>query len=177
MKNMHKITAVMLIAIFCTLVMTGCGSKVSTGMDALEDGDYDEAITAFQEAIDEEEDLDQAYRGLGLAYWEKEDYDNAREALENAVKNSDEELGTTYNMLACIDLKNGDYESALNYIDKAGNCVGNSEELTQELAYNEIICYEHLGEWDKAKEKMTQYQKNYPDDDSVSKDAEFLETR
>lgn len=169
--------ALVLILILCSFALGGCGSKVSDGLSALENEEYDEAITAFTEAVEQEEDLGEAYRGLGLAYWEKGDYDNAYEALKNAVKNSDEELGSTYNLLSCIDLQNENYKSALTYIEKAGNCIGNSDELTQELAHNEIICYEYLGKWDVAKEKMEKYQNKYPDDDSLAKDAEFLSTR
>ena len=177
MKRIRNLIVLGLLGILCAAVLTGCGSKVNDGLEALENEKYDEAIADFQDAVDDEEDLGEAYRGLGIAYWEKQDYENAYEALKNAVKTSEEELGSTYNMLACIDLQNGNYESALAYIEKAGNCIGNSDELTQELAYNEIICYEHLGRWDEAKEKAAAYTDKYPDDDSISKDAAFLETR
>lgn len=177
MKKIRKWIALAVMLTFCAFALSGCGTKVADGLDALENEKYDDAITAFLAAIDEEEDLGEAYRGLGLAYWEKQDYDNAYEALKNAVKNSDEELGSTYNLLASIDLQNGNYESALTYIEKAGNCIGNSDELTQELAHNEIVCFEQLGKWDEAKEKMEKYQRKYPDDDSLAKDAEFLATR
>ena len=177
MKKMQKWIVQAAVLVLCVFALSGCGSNVADGLDALENEKYDDAITAFTAAVDTEEDPGEAYRGLGLAYWEKGDYENAREALKNAVKNSDEELGSTYNLLAGIDLQNGDYESALTYIEKAGNCIGNSDELMQELAHNEIICYEHLGQWDKAKEKMEKYRSKYPDDDSLAKDAEFLSTR
>lgn len=176
-NKLQKWIALAAILVLCVFCLAGCGSRVSDGLSALEKEEYDEAITAFSEAIEEEEDLGEAYRGLGLAYWEKEDYDNAYDALKNAVKNSDEELGSTYNLLSCIDLMNENYESALTYIEKAGNCIGNSDELTQQLAHNEIVCYENLGKWDIAKEKMEKYQSKYPDDDSLDKDAAFLATR
>ncbi len=176
-KRIQRVCALTAMLVLCGLVLGGCGSRLADGLDALENENYDEAVAAFSEAIDAKEDLGEAYRGLGLACWELGDYENAYEALKNAVKNSDEELGSTYNLLASIDLQNGDYESALTYIEKAGNCIGNSDELTQELAHNEIVCYEQLGKWDEAKAKMEKYQSRYPDDDSLAKDAEFLATR
>lgn len=176
-RKIQKLISITLIFVLCVVTLCGCGSKVSDGLEALEKENYDEAIAAFQEAIENQEDLGEAYRGLGIAYWEKQDLDNAYDALKNALKNSEEQLGSTYNILASIDLQKENYETALNYIEKAGNCIGNSDELTQELAHNEIVCYEHMGKWDKAKEKMEEYKNKYPDDESLAKDAEFLSTR
>ncbi len=46
------------------------------------------------------------------------------------------------------------------------------------MKYNEIICLEkdrRLG--NGKKEKMSEYQAAYPEDESVAKEAEFLQTR
>lgn len=51
------------------------------------------------------------------------------------------------------------------------------ETLLQEMKYNEIICLEKTADWEMAKEKMSEYQAAYPEDDSVAKEAEFLQTR
>ena len=42
---------------------------------------------------------------------------------------------------------------------------------------NEIICLEKTADWEMAKEKMSEYQAAYPEDESVAKEAEFLQTR
>ena len=51
------------------------------------------------------------------------------------------------------------------------------ETLLQEMKYNEIICLEKTADWEMAKEKMSEYQAAYPEDESVAKEAEFLQTR
>ena len=45
------------------------------------------------------------------------------------------------------------------------------------MKYNEIICYEKQADWENAKGKVTEYLDAYPDDETVQKEAEFLETR
>ena len=56
--------------------------------------------------------------------------------------------------------------------------VDDSEsDLIQEMKYNEIICLEKTADWDGAKSKMLEYQESYPNDTSVEKEAEFLQTR
>ena len=45
------------------------------------------------------------------------------------------------------------------------------------MKYNEIICLEKTADWEMAKEKMSEYQAAYPEDESVAKEAEFLQTR
>ena len=49
--------------------------------------------------------------------------------------------------------------------------------LLQEMEYNVIVCYEQQADWENAKSAMKQYQADFPEDDSVSKEAEFLQTR
>ena len=47
----------------------------------------------------------------------------------------------------------------------------------REMKYNEIICCEHLADWESAKQKVTEYLNDYPDDEAMQREAEFLETR
>ena len=81
-----------------------------------------------------------------------------------------------------------DYAKALEYIqegialaeEKQGNKKQEDkkqETLLQEMKYNEIICLEKTADWEMAKEKMSEYQAAYPEDESVAKEAEFLQTR
>ena len=45
------------------------------------------------------------------------------------------------------------------------------------MEYNVIVCYEQQADWENAKSAMKQYQEDFTEDDSVSKEAEFLQTR
>ena len=54
---------------------------------------------------------------------------------------------------------------------------GNSEELDQEMKFNLIVALEQSGDWENAKAKVAEYVSEYPDDASVLKEQQFLETR
>ena len=51
-------------------LLTGCTNALKDGTGYLEDGNYKEAVTAFQKAVDEGKKTAEAYRGLGMAYYE-----------------------------------------------------------------------------------------------------------
>ena len=82
-------------------------------------------------------------------------------------------------------MKTEDYAKALEYF-QSGIALAESKTddetkadkpLLQEMEYNVIICYEKQADWENAKSAMEQYQTDFPEDDSVSKEAEFLQTR
>lgn len=112
--NWKRIMLLLCIAVF---IMTGCGSReerddgsvqdeaaeaqqqkdekstFAQGMDALAIGEYDKAILEFQQVITEEEDLEQAYRGIGIARMGKEDYEGAIQAFDQALAEAGAEAG------------------------------------------------------------------------------------
>lgn len=45
-------------------LLTGCTNALKDGTGYLEDGNYKEAVTAFQKAVDEGKKTAEAYRGL-----------------------------------------------------------------------------------------------------------------
>ena len=53
-------------------LLTGCTNALKDGTGYLEDGNYKEAVTAFQKAVDEGKKTAEAYRGLGMAYYEQD---------------------------------------------------------------------------------------------------------
>ena len=76
------------------------------------------------------------------------------------------------------------YTSVLEYIqtglalaDSGSNEEAPDADMIREMKYNEIICYEKLADWENAREKANEYLSEYPDDEAVRKEAEFLETR
>lgn len=80
-----------------------------------------------------------------------------------------------YNQLGLCKLEAGDYQGALEAFQAALQIESNS--LTQNLKYNEIVAYEYLGEFTKAKVLMEAYLKAYPDDSAAVREYEFLKTR
>lgn len=172
-------------AVVAAGVTGGCGSLQKSGVDALEKGEYDEALADFQEMTESGGNgVAEGYRGLGMTYYEMEDYENALEAFRNAADNGAEQTIQMYNLMGVCAMQTEDYASALEYIQSGLALTGTSdgadkadEKLVQEMKYNEIICYEQQADWENAKQKVTEYLEDYPDDETVQKEAEFLETR
>lgn len=81
-----------------------------------------------------------------------------------------------YNQLGLCKLACGEYEAALNAFH-AGQAMEDLQSLGQELAYNEIVAYEYLGEFKQAASLMKTYLSNYPDDEDAQREYEFLKTR
>lgn len=146
-----------------------------------------------------------------ISYYLK-DYENARNYLETArTDNKNKEsnegnivymLGQTYeqlgdnnyaavlyegylaehpndveicNQLGLCKLEAKDYQGALTAFQAAMQIE--SDSLTQNLKYNEIVAYEYLGDFTKAKVLMEAYLKAYPDDGAAIREYEFLKTR
>ena len=161
-------------------LLTGC-------TNALEDGNYKEAVTAFQKAVDEGKKTAEAYRGLGMAYYEQEDYASAKDAFEKALAAGGEKNQVIYNLLGICGMKLNDYNYALEQFNQgislsqnSGTSMENAEsfsEVLQEMRFNQIVCYEKLGDWENAKTKIAEYIQVYPDDADAQREAKFLETR
>ena len=162
------------------LYLLVCKSNPSEeGIEYLEKGQYEEAISQFEEAVKDEVNVGDAYRGIGIARWELEDYEVARDAFQKALEQESESpfTGTIYNFLGNCELKTGNPQSAQNYFQMGIGLKGNSEELDQEMKFNLIVALEQSGDWENAKAKVAEYVSEYPDDASVLKEQQFLETR
>ncbi|MCD7818746.1 MAG: tetratricopeptide repeat protein [Lachnospiraceae bacterium] len=68
------------------------GGNTVEGLDALEEGNYQEALELFQAAITAGEQQVLAYRGLGLACMGLGDYESAEDAFEEALANTDSRM-------------------------------------------------------------------------------------
>lgn len=159
------------------LLLAGCGANIKDGVALLEEGKYEDALKAFSKDVDKERNLDEAYRGIGIAYFEMENYVSAIEAFELALEHGAEETATIGSFLGASYLEIGDYDKSLDYYERA---LGNdkiTKELEQEIQFQLIAVYENMGNWDAAEKQMKKYTKAYPDDTRVEKEAEFLETR
>ena len=71
----------------------------------------------------------------------------------------------------------GNAKAALNYYNLGTACEDCSEEMLQEMRFNEIAAYEQCGEWENAKAKLADYVTDYPEDARAAKEAEFFETQ
>lgn len=174
MKKFHLYILVFSLSI----ILTGCiVDPYESGMKALESGQYEEAADQFKEAVKKEQNKADSYRGLGIALWETKDYEGAKKALENALAQGSKKTGTVYNLLGSCELWEGNIEEAVAYFEEGLKIEGNDDELTQAMRYNCIFAYEKLGDMETAKDLLTEYVADYPEDEAALKEAQFLETR
>lgn len=186
MKMKRKWMTIMTAAALAAGVVCGCANPEKSGVEALKNGEYQEAEAQFQEMTQSGsgEDAAEGYRGLGMTYYEMEDYAGALEAFRQAVDNGVQQSVQLYNLMGVCAMQTEEYEAALEYIQSglalAESADGEeqpSEELIREMKYNEIICYEKQSDWENARQKADEYLSEYPEDESVQREAEFLETR
>lgn len=142
----------------------------------------------------------------GKLYYCLEDFENARNSLEKARGDQDDEvilyLGKTYEALGDMNYAASLYK---NYLEKnpedvvvynqlglcqlqggyyedalaafeQGMAIENND-MMQSLQYNEIVAYEYLSDFKKAAVLMDAYLKAYPDDQVAKRENEFLKTR
>ena len=165
------------ITFVCTVVLVGCTNHVKDGIELLDAGKYEEAKTSFEQEIERGKNLDEAYRGLGIACFELESYEDAVKAFHLAVKNETEETAVLYSMMGACYMETGEYEKALDVYTKALSMKDITDNIKQEVQYNLIAVYEKMTDWDGAKKQMEEYKKAYPEDERIEKEADFLETR
>ncbi len=165
-------------AFLMVVMLTGCiVNPYKDGIEALENGRYEEAAKEFKEAVKKEQNKADSYRGLGIALWETEDYDGAKKALETALKEGTEKTGTICNLLGNCELQSGNMKEAIAYFEEGLSLKGNSDELIQSMRFNCIFAYEKLGDMNTAKSLLADYTADYPEDEAAVKEAQFLEKR
>lgn len=122
---MRKIRLALVIT-FIMLLCAGCGAgenvdNVAAGMEAVQNLEYNEAISYFKDALANNEDERQICRGFGLAYMGMSQYEDAIVYLERALQLND---GTPGDMdydisyyLATAYFRNGQSEDAISTYD------------------------------------------------------------
>lgn len=182
-KKRLKIFLKVGITLVTTVVMIGGAASiliknpVEKGNILLNEGQYMEAVTEYNAGLEKIEYMAESYLGMGLAYYKMEDYDGASKCFESAIQKGENSSGVIYNLLSISYMNMEEYEKALDSITLAVKQEGNSEELQQQLRYNEVVCMEMTADWEGAKAKATSYLQSYPDDENMTREMKFLETR
>ena len=135
-------------------------------------GEYLEAISLLEEAVKGKEK--QAYYYIAEIYSAMGDEASA-ESNMNAYMESG--IADSYSLfeIANDELGKGNFEMAIECLKSALKLenVPNKQILTKTL----VIAYEQNLEFEKALDLMTQYVKDYPDDEEAKRELTFLETR
>ena len=145
-----------------SLCLNGCSSNIRDGVALLEDGKYEEAISAFQLEIAEDKNLDEANRGMGIAYYELEDYAEAVECFGEALSQGTEETASLYQLMATSCMKMEDYENAIANYEKVLTMEDCTEEMKKEALFNRVAAFENLSDWESAKDALQAYLEFYP---------------
>jgi tetratricopeptide (TPR) repeat protein len=117
----------------------------------------------------------EAYYYLGEIYRLKKDYEKAAYYYEIFIESKEVKDSNVFNQIAVSKMKLGDYETALEYLEK-GLAYQKSGTL-RILKKNEIVAYENLGRYEEAKEKLVEYLESFPEDEDAEREAKFIETR
>jgi len=167
---------------------------------------YREPGAAYLEAALAKAPKDMGNYDKGRIYFYLEDFESARNYLEQARDAGDAQaayyLGKTwenlgeynyaasvylsylkeqgdsaliYNQLALCYLQLENYEEALSALQSGLSLEDQS--LRQTMAFNQIVVYEHQGNFEQAAALMADYVKDYPDDAAAVREYEFLKTR
>lgn len=135
-------------------------------------GEYKQACVVLEKAR-EKGDAD-SYLYLGKAYEATGDYNYAASVYNSWIA-KDAGSAAIYNQLGLCEMAMGNYQQALEAF-QAGMQVENNS-LMQTLAFNEIVAYEYLEDYQKALVLVENYLKSYPDDEQAKREQQFLSTR
>ena len=83
---MKKIAVLLLTACLTAAVLSGCSPKntetMTSAENALSEGDFENALVQYEQAVDEGQQLQACYRGMGIALMGKMEYEAAAEAFQ-----------------------------------------------------------------------------------------------
>ncbi|MDE0687184.1 MAG: hypothetical protein OXI61_03390 [Candidatus Poribacteria bacterium] len=170
----HIICAILLA--FCFLMLIGCSSDpdpntstalnhMERGWRSYESGNYAQALLSFERAVNFDENLADAYNGVGWSHLSLSlNSPLAQEAFQNAVQldpsNADAWVGLA-NLLFLRHKDTSDFRSAIRAVDNA--LQGDAQYLFRhdyrskaELYVLKAACYYYLGEDTSAKQEVNQ---------------------
>ncbi|MCC8126191.1 MAG: tetratricopeptide repeat protein [Clostridiales bacterium] len=178
----------------------------AAGIAAVEDGENEEAVTYFDQALElvgsklGKSGMDILERRAEALY-EIEEYDQALESWQRLIEADPDNEEYKENAVLCM-LETGDYEEALKLgvlqsriynkmaleklaisdyegalsVIQQGMAVDDGS-AAADLAYNQAVAYEYRGEYEKALELFEEYIARFGSDENVEKEITFLQSR
>lgn len=137
------------------------------------DGDYDTALVGLSEAA--ENGYEDAQYYIGEIYKARSNYGEAVYHYQLYIGGAGAKDAAAYNQMAICLMKQEKYEEALDTV-LAGQKLSDTLHAKQ-LFFNEIVIYEKMGEYNTAYERAAAYIRQYPEDENIQKELEFLSTR
>ena len=116
----------------------------------------------------------EAMTAVGEAYLDSGDQERADAVYTELIQSG--KAGTSvYNRLAMAEIKAGDYETALSYCETG--LALSDRTAVRELKFNQAVCFEHLGQYQKALELFQEYTEEFGSDEAAEHEIAFLKTR
>lgn len=135
-------------------------------------GQYQDAALLLEESREKGGAESALY--LGRAYEAIGEYNYATNVYSSYIA-KDNQNAEVYNQLGLCNMSKQDYQAALEAFQNGMQIENNG--MMQTLAFNEIMAYEYLGEYQKAAVLINNYMTTYPDDDMAAREQGFLSTR
>lgn len=187
---MKKIFLKIGLIISLSLLMSCTNRKImqykSYGMDYIDNSNYEEALSYFNEAIrlgngevgpTQYELL--LYKAECLFMLKR--YDEAKEIYETllSIDKNNKQYKELYNNVSSI-VNLVEFKTAIDNgdVDKADSILSELRELGLEheksVMYNQAVLYEKKGEWKNALNAFNYYLKQYPGDEGAMHEIEFI---
>ena len=151
--------------------------NLRSGVSALKKERYEEAVTCFDDSIKAGKNVSESYRGKGVALYELKQYPEAAEALQASLDEGGEADGQICNLIALSLINQEKYEESIPWLEQGISDDKAAEDLIREMRYQLVFAYEKTAQWDLAKESAESYLDDYPDDDEMTRENQFLQTR
>lgn len=136
-------------------------------------GNYSTAKQYLEQARTEGDKSSDLLLLLGRCYEELGDSAFAINLYKNYLESNSS--AAVYNQLGVALMEQGDYEGALEAILNGIECDNN--ECRQPLLFNRVLVYEYLGDFESARDLSAQYIVDYPSDETMAREINFLKTR
>ena len=134
--------------------------------------EYDKAIQVLKKAVSS--GSEDAVWLLGQIYQKSKDTASAKKLYQHYLED-DKESAAAYNGLALCDIADQKYDDALSNIQSGLETADKKDK--ENLLFNEIVVYEQKLDFNKAKEKMTAFLQQYPENEAAVRESTFLKSR
>ena len=135
-------------------------------------GDTENAVKMLTQAADK--GADRAYLALGKLYNSEKKTEDAKAAFQKYMEKHPKDADAL-EQLASIAADAGDYADAATYYKDAMEAA--SGDQVKELQKALVAVYEKNGDFASALEEAKDYVADYPEDETMQKEYEFLQTR
>lgn len=123
-------------------------------------------------------EINEANFFLGRLSQDDQEYEKALNYYNTYKKGTENPGGLVYNFMADAYIALGEYENAAKaYEDGIAVCEEKKDSTLKELLFNQIVFLENQGEFKKALKKCRAYLEAYPEDETMKRELDFLDSR